>query len=89
MAIAALSGYPQPISAFFVGFLLPLWPLVWYFSSPTCLRRELIAWEKLRAEGVITQAEARLLRQSAIQSVRLRAYGTGDELPSESAKGEK
>lgn len=61
--------------AFALGFLLPVGPMVLFFSSARRLRTELKLWDDWQKAGVITQDEERKLRRTTLYALTIRWYG--------------
>ena len=81
----------QPYLFFTLGSFLPLAPLTLYFSSVSALRRSIEKWKVLQKDGIITEAQFRLLRNTAVEWYRQRWFGASevtaldDEKPKEPA----
>ena len=68
----------QPYLFFTFGSFLPVAPLTLYFSSVYALRRSIEKWKALQKDGIITEGQFRLLRNTAVEWYRQRWFGASD-----------
>lgn len=89
LSCGAVAGFlAHPFGAnhwlwFVFGSLLPMLPLMGYFSSTFALRRSIETWKKLKEDQVITDAQLRQLRRIAIDWYTITWYGASSLVQSQ------
>jgi len=77
----ALAGFLAPYigqevwTAFSLGFLLPIGPMVFYYSRIKTLEAELGQWKRLKEKNAISAAEMTQLRTLTIAAFAAKRYG--------------
>jgi hypothetical protein len=76
----------QPYLYFPFGSFLPIAPLTLYFSSVFALRRSIEKWKVFQKDGIITEPQFRLLRNTAVEWYRQRWFGASEIATSDDEK---
>jgi hypothetical protein len=57
------------------GFLIPIFPMYWYYSQPSVMKKRLRMLKEFHEEGLLNQTEYRLLRKQALRWWAGRLFG--------------